>query len=74
MIIPTLNDTEENVLRLLEIAKWYPCVDKIELLPFRKICQTKYDMMGIVFPFGHLPEPDPKQMDKLRKVLGTYGG
>jgi len=74
VIIPTLNDTEENVLRLLEIAKRYPCVDKIELLPFRKICQTKYDMMGILFPFGHLPEPDPQNMDKLRKVLGTYGG
>lgn len=74
VIIPTLNDTEENVLRLLDIAKRNPCVDRIELLPFRKICQTKYDMMGIVFPFGHLPEPDPKHMDKLRKVLGTYGG
>ncbi len=74
VIIPTLNDTEENVLRLLEIARQYPCVDKIELLPFRKICQTKYDMMGIAFPFGRLPEPDPGRMDELRQLLGPYGG
>lgn len=74
VIIPTLNDTEENVLRLLEMARQYPCVDKIELLPFRKICQTKYDMMGIAFPFGHLPEPDPGRMDELRQLLGRYGG
>ena len=74
VIIPTLNDTDENVLCLMDIARQYPCVDKIELLPFRKICQTKYDMMGISFPFGHLPEPDPGRMDELRKLLGSYGG
>ena len=74
VIIPTLNDTEENVLRLLAIAKQHPCVDKIELLPFRKICQTKYDMMEISFPFGHLPEPEHKRMNELRNLLGSYGG
>ena len=74
VIIPSLNDTEENVLRLLDIARQHPCVDKIELLPFRKICQTKYDMMGLVFPFGHLPEPAPRCMDDLRRLLGAYGG
>lgn len=74
VIIPTLNDTEENVQALLSIAKAYPCVDKVELLPFRKICQTKYDMMKIPFPFGHLPEPARERMDALRSLLVGYGG
>lgn len=74
VIIPTLNDTEESVQALLSIAKAYPCVDKVELLPFRKICQTKYDMMKIPFPFGHLPEPARERMDALRSLLVGYGG
>ncbi len=74
VIIPSLTDTEENVLALLGIARKHPCVDKIELLPFRKICQTKYDMMGIAFPFGHLPEPDSARVEALRRLLGSYGG
>ncbi|MBE5781681.1 MAG: pyruvate formate lyase-activating protein [Clostridiales bacterium] len=74
VIIPTLNDTEENILALLCIAKTHPCVDKIELLPFKKICQTKYDSMGIPFPFAHLPTPDKEKMDALRALLGSYGG
>lgn len=74
VIIPTLNDTPENVQALLAIAKAHPCVDRVELLPFRKICQTKYDMMKIPFPFGHLPEPSKAQMDDLRSLLGRYGG
>ena len=74
VIIPTLNDTEESMQALLAIAKGHSCVDKVELLPFRKICQTKYDMMKIPFPFGHLPEPDRERMEALRSLLGGYGG
>ncbi|MBE6535022.1 MAG: pyruvate formate lyase-activating protein [Ruminococcaceae bacterium] len=54
--IPTLNDSEEDISALKDIAKRYSCVSKIELLPFRKICQTKYDSMNIPFPLSHLPE------------------
>ena len=44
-------------------------MDKIELLPFRKICQVKYDQMGIDFPFDHIPEPSPSHMAELEALL-----
>lgn len=74
VIIPTLNDTQDNLLALLETAEKHACVDRVELLPFRKICQTKYDAMKLTFPFGHLPEPDRTVMEGFRKLLGKYGG
>ena len=67
--IPTLNDNEDNILLLKEIVKAHPNVDKIELLPFRKICQVKYDKMNIPFRFGHLPEPTREKMEELSKIL-----
>lgn len=69
VIIPTLTDDEENVKKLKEIAVRYPVVDKIELLPFRKICQTKYDNMGLRFRFSNLPEPTQDKMQKLNKLI-----
>jgi pyruvate formate lyase activating enzyme len=69
VIIPTVNDTEENARRLKAVADRYPVVDTIELLPFRKLCQPKYDNLGIPFPFGHLPEPDQETMEKLNKII-----
>ena len=69
VIIPTVNDTAENIHCLKEIAATHPCVDKTELLPFRKICQTKYDSMGKDFPFGHLPEPSSEKMQELSNQL-----
>lgn len=69
VIIPTLNDSESNILKLKSIAEAHRLVDKIELLPFRKICQTKYSEMGIEFKFAHLPEPDSEKMALLQELL-----
>ena len=69
VIIPGINDNEENIKKLKAIADNHLCVDKIELLPFRKICQTKYDSMNIEFPFAHIPTPDKETMDRLNNLL-----
>ena len=69
VIVPTVSDSAENVEFLNDLVEKYPCVDKIELLPFRKICQAKYDNMGIPFPFGDLETPTKKDMEKLEKLL-----
>ena len=69
VIIPTLNDSEENIKALKSIADSHKNVDKTELLPFKKICQVKYDNLGTKFAFAHLPEPDKALMDRLNGFL-----
>ena len=69
VIIPTLNDSRENVLRLAAIRDEHKNVDKIELLPFKKLCATKYEALGIKFPFGHLPTPTAETMSELSALL-----
>lgn len=69
VIIPSLNDTEDDTLFLSSLAKSHPNVDKTELLPFRKICQVKYDNMGKEFPFAHIPEPTKETMSRLEGLL-----
>ena len=69
VVIPTVNDNEENIAALREIARRCPNVDKVELLPFRKICQVKYDKMGIEFPFAHIDTPTAGRMAELEGML-----
>lgn len=69
VIIPTLNDSDENIRILSEIANKYSCVDKAELLPFRKLCESKYQALGIPFPLSHVPEPTDAIMARLRGQL-----
>ncbi len=69
VIIPSLNDNKENIVSLNEIAAKYPCVDKVELLPFKKICQVKYDNLEIPFSFSRFPEPTSEKMKELNELL-----
>ena len=69
VIIPTLNDGIENIHKLNEIISIYKCVDKIELLPFKKMCQTKYENLNLEFPFKNFEETSKELIDKLSKEI-----
>lgn len=69
VIIPTLNDTEENIKELNSLAEKYPVIDKTELLAFKKLCSVKYDKLGIDFRFKNIPTPTKQQMENLQSKL-----
>ncbi len=69
VIIPSLNDNEENIKALSDIAKKYPCVQKTELLPFKKLCYTKYENLKIPFRFENIEEPTKQKMEELKNLL-----
>lgn len=69
VIIPTLNDSKENVKRLKKIAKGKKSVEKIELLPFKNLCETKYNNLNIRFPLKDIPLPTREKMEQLNKEL-----
>ena len=71
VIIPTINDGDENIILLKQIVNAHKCIDKVELLPFKKICQTKYDNMGIEFPFAPIPSPTKEKMVHLEEILNS---
>ena len=69
VIIPTLNNSTENIAALKSLRNAHPCVDKVELLPFRKLCQSKYDALSLPFPLADIPEPTREEMTKLNSLL-----
>lgn len=71
VIIPTVNDDEASVKSLKNLLLPFTNVNKVELLGFRKICQSKYDQLGINFLFGNLPETDGQTIEKLNKLLNN---
>lgn len=69
VVIPDVNDNEDNFSAIEAIVKSHSCVDGIELLPFRKICQIKYDGMGIKFPFSQVREADGEKVKAKEREL-----
>lgn len=69
VVIPGLNDDPDGVRWLARLAAAHPCVEEVELLPFRKLCTEKYDRLGLPFPLRDTPELSPQRLDALRAVL-----
>ena len=69
VVIPTLNDTPESMAFLNTLRGQFACVDGIELLPFKKICKSKYDNMGMEFPFEKYETPSKEKMAELYALL-----
>lgn len=67
VVIPNLNDDKESFARLFDLKNQYACIEKIELLPFRKLCLEKYDEMGIEFPLKDTPEAKQSFIEKIYK-------
>lgn len=69
VITPGVNDTKDDMRALRELVRQYPCIEKVELLPFLKLCAEKYTAMGIEFPFGKYPQATAEQIRALEREL-----
>lgn len=69
VIVPGYNDTPENIKNLKALAKPFGCIEKIELLPFRKLCVTKYEQLGVPFPLAEKPEATEEAVARLQAML-----
>lgn len=58
VVVPGFNDDKEDLERFYRLIEGFSCIEKVELLPFRKICKEKYEQMGIKFPFEQYEEAD----------------
>ena len=69
VIVTGVNDSVEDNRALYALKNAHPCIKKIELLPFHKLCYTKYEQMGIPFPFGNKPATTAAQIEVILKGL-----
>lgn len=69
VIIEGLNDSTDNISKLAEIIKKHPCIEKTELLAFRKLCTSKYQKLGITFPLADTPETPQFKIKLLEEKL-----
>ena len=67
VVIPGINDTDEAFDIIFTLREKYSCVQKIELLPFRKLCLEKYENMGIEFSLKNTPEAKSIFIDEIYK-------
>ena len=71
VVVPTINDSEESIRLLKKFTAQYDNIERVELLPFHKMCHTKYEELGIPFRFSEIPETDAELIEHLRSVFDS---
>lgn len=69
VVVPGINDTEDDILRLAELIKGYRCIKKVELLPFKNLCLEKYRALNIPFSLEETPPMRAEELERLERVL-----
>jgi pyruvate formate lyase activating enzyme len=73
VVVPGMSDNAASMQKLAALAKGYPNVEKIELLPFRKLCLEKYEALKIPFPLASVPEFPEQRLEELYNWLRESG-
>jgi len=68
VVVPGITDSKENILKLKALIKPYENVEKVELLPFRKLCLEKYRELGTPFPLEGVPEATEEKLAELNSL------
>ena len=73
-VIPTFNDTVEEIQGIARFADTLPGVDKIHLLPYHRLGQDKYEGLGRPYLMGDMEPPSKEQMETLKKAVHAVSG
>lgn len=69
VIVPTINDTKENILELKELLKDYKVIEKIELLPYHTMAKEKYKKMNINYKLDSIEGLSNEKLKYLESFL-----
>lgn len=72
VIVPQLNDKEEDIIRYAQFAKVYKCVSKYELLAYHTLGLFKYESMGVDYPLSGVNPLDKDKLASLQQTLDKH--
>ncbi len=72
-VIPTFNDTEEEIGAIAAFARSLGTVRQMHLLPYHRIGSDKYAGLGRPYTMAHIQPPPREQMERLLAVVNREG-
>jgi len=68
-VVPGVNDTEEEIGKIVELMSDFDNLEKVELLPFHKLGRPKYRALGFEYPAEKIPVPFPDKIRILKRCI-----
>lgn len=70
VLIPTLTDDENDLLKLKDFINSLSTVEKVELLPYHTLGKNKWINMGLKYKLEGIPEATDADIKRAKQILG----
>ena len=68
-VVPTFNDTPEEIRDIARFVNTLPGVARIHLLPYHRLGQDKYEGLGREYLMPEILPPTNEHMEMLKRVV-----
>lgn len=72
-IIPKINDSDEDLKAFRDFINTLPNIKMVNLLPYHKIGQEKYNRLGKPYKMSDIEEPTQEAMDRAAEIIKSCG-
>ena len=71
VIVPSITDEEQDLLKLKEFISSLKNVKKIELIPYHELGKYKWESLGINYELEGIPSATNNDIKRVKKILGV---
>ena len=71
--MPGLTADEGHLHRLGRLLAAYGCIERVEILPFHKMGEYKWEALGRPYTLGGTQPPEAEEVENARRILQSYG-
>lgn len=68
-VIPTFNDTKEEIIEIARFASSLKTVKRVHLLPYHRLGQDKYEGLNRTYQMADILPPSMEHMEHLKEVV-----
>jgi len=73
VLVPGLTDPEENIKGLAEFVATLSNVERVEVLPFHKMGEYKWQQLGLPYTLADVDPPTPEQVNHALQIFRDQG-
>ncbi|BAQ62240.1 pyruvate formate-lyase activating enzyme [Geminocystis sp. NIES-3708] len=73
VLVPNLTDPENNVRGLAQFIAPFKNIEKVEILPFHKMGEYKWEQLGYDYQLKDTQPPSPQLMNQVINIFKSYG-
>ena len=70
VLVPTITDKEDDLIRLKEFMNSLKNVEKFEILPYHTLGIMKYKDLGLEYTLNNIEEPSKEEVNRAKELLG----